>query len=122
MRMWVPKEVAPTTEGAAKNAHCPEANSNRHGAPANRLFRLRRGRALVFVSGSFFCLAIGLTHPHPASAEELADSVRQVFANNCSNCHGPAAGRSQQYRNRAPKGFDYVLDLEKLAKDSRLIR
>ncbi len=51
--------------------------------------------------------------------EELGGAVQDIFRENCVACHGAAGDRLLE---QAPVGFDYVLDLDRLAHSAKLVR
>ncbi len=65
------------------------------------------GLSFLYVAGD----ALGAT-------EGLDEQVKEIFAENCVSCHGPA---DQRVLEQAPVGFDYVLDLERMAKTRKLV-
>ena len=50
---------------------------------------------------------------------ELTPQVEEIFAQRCATCHGPAGVRSY---TEAKGGFDYVLDLDRLATARKLVK
>ncbi len=66
------------------------------------------GLSFLYVAGD----ALGAT-------EELDAQVKEIFAENCVSCHGAEGVRVLE---QAPVGFDYVLDLERIAKTIKLVR
>ena len=67
-------------------------------------------------------LGVGIAgHPvavHAAATEALQEQVTAIFQQRCSACHGPAGVRRY---DEAKGGFDYVLDLDRLAAGGKLI-
>ncbi|MFQ5974080.1 MAG: hypothetical protein ACE5Q3_17270, partial [Alphaproteobacteria bacterium] len=73
---------------------------------------------LGFSVGAFLTAHAGELLASDLNQSELAPEVQSIFEQNCARCHGPPGVRKY---DRPKGGFDFVLDLGKLAKTRKLI-